>query len=134
MGYFAPRIAKDIGPAILLIFFGFLVLAGLSVASPRCILCITITDNVPFHSYTYFFIHEVKGLSLEQVDELYKSNTRPWNSSSWQPTLGASRKKAFQRTLYASEQKTLDADRIEAQRSVDAEKDGKATLEMKEHA
>ncbi|ORY91683.1 and other transporter-domain-containing protein [Leucosporidium creatinivorum] len=126
LGYFAPRIAKDIGPAILLIFFGMLVVAFV---------------------YTYFFVHEVKGLSLEQVDELYKSDTRPWRSASWQPTMGASRKKAFQRTLYASEQKALDtetgrldAERIEAAKQrtfgagVGAEKDGKPSLEMKEHA
>lgn len=56
--------------------------------------------------------------------------------------MGGSRKKAFQRTLYASEQKTLDteaskfdADRIEAAKQhTFAEKDGKHATEMKEHA
>ena len=35
--------------------------------------------------YVYLFIPEVKGLSLEEVDELYRSGVKPWNSSSWKP-------------------------------------------------
>ena len=31
------------------------------------------------------FIPEVKGLSLEEVDELYRSGIKPWNSSSFVP-------------------------------------------------
>lgn len=106
-------------------FFGFLVLAFI---------------------YTFFFIHEVKGLSLEQVDELYKSDTRPWHSASWQPTMGVSRKGAFQKTLYASEQNALDAEdgKVDAQRidqakqhsfGAEGEKGlGKQSVEMREHA
>lgn len=35
--------------------------------------------------YVYFFVMETKGLSLEEVDELYASKTLPWKSSSWVP-------------------------------------------------
>ncbi|KAF8295744.1 general substrate transporter [Clavulina sp. PMI_390] len=64
LGYFAPKIAAQIGPLILLIFFGCLVFGFF---------------------YVYFAIPEVKGLSLEEVDELYRSGVKPWNSASWKP-------------------------------------------------
>jgi sugar porter (SP) family MFS transporter len=35
--------------------------------------------------FTYFFIPETKGLSLEQVDELYNDNVKPWQSTRWVP-------------------------------------------------
>ena len=35
--------------------------------------------------FTYFFIPETKGLSLEQVDELYNDNVKPWQSTHWVP-------------------------------------------------
>lgn len=35
--------------------------------------------------FTYFFIPETKGLSLEQVDELYTDGVKPWRSSDWVP-------------------------------------------------
>ncbi|KAL8291233.1 hypothetical protein RQP46_002211 [Phenoliferia psychrophenolica] len=96
LSYFSPRIAKDIGPLILLIFAGMLLVAFI---------------------YVYFFLPEVKGLSLEQVDELARSGVKPWNSANWQPTHGTTRKGAFQRTYYKSEQADMDkadAERIEA--------------------
>lgn len=35
----------------------------------------------------YFFLYETKGLTLEQIDEMYGTeNLKPWQSSSWQPT------------------------------------------------
>lgn len=37
--------------------------------------------------YVYFFIPETKGLTLEEVDEMYRSGVKPWNSSTWTPTL-----------------------------------------------
>lgn len=54
--------------------------------------------------YVYLFIPETKGLSLEevrgtirlcryeiylctQVDEMYRSGVRPWNSANWKPHL-----------------------------------------------
>ncbi|KAK4050245.1 hypothetical protein OIV83_003566 [Microbotryomycetes sp. JL201] len=82
LSYFAPRIANDIGSLILLIFCGVLVAAFI---------------------YVYFFVPETKGLSLEQVDEMYRSKVKPWHSANWQPTLGQSRKKAFQADTYPSQ-------------------------------
>lgn len=38
--------------------------------------------------YTYFFVYETKGLSLEEVDELYALDCKPWTSSSWVPPSG----------------------------------------------
>jgi len=35
--------------------------------------------------YVYFFVSETKGLSLEEVDELYAQGIAPWKSSSWVP-------------------------------------------------
>ncbi|KAJ7665666.1 general substrate transporter [Mycena rosella] len=66
LGFFAPRIAADIGPLILLIFFGMLVFG---------------------YGYVYLFIPETKGLSLEEVDEMYRSGVKPWNSPSWKSHL-----------------------------------------------
>ncbi|KAJ3895370.1 general substrate transporter [Lentinula edodes] len=67
LSFFAPKIAADIGPLILLIFCGMLVVAFI---------------------YVFFFIPETKGLTLEEVDEMYRSGVKPWNSTSWTPTLG----------------------------------------------
>ncbi|KAJ3723543.1 general substrate transporter [Lentinula guzmanii] len=67
LSFFAPKIAADIGPLILLIFFGMLVVAFI---------------------YVFFFIPETKGLTLEEVDEMYRSGVKPWSSTSWTPTLG----------------------------------------------
>lgn len=86
-GYFSPRIAADIGPLILLIFFGMLVVAFI---------------------YVFLFMFETKGLSLEQVDEMYKSGIKPWHSAGFVPKHGSAKKGAFERTLYPSEQRALD--------------------------
>ncbi|RDB29189.1 Hexose transporter 2 [Hypsizygus marmoreus] len=66
LSFFAPRIAEDIGPLILLIFFGMLLFG---------------------YVYVYLFIPETKGLSLEEVDEMYRSGVKPWNSADWKPHL-----------------------------------------------
>ncbi len=62
--YFAPRIANDIGPLVLFPYFGMLLAAAV---------------------YTFFFVPETKGLSLEQVDKMYLSGVKPWKSAKWQP-------------------------------------------------
>ncbi|KAK7063636.1 hexose transporter 2 [Favolaschia claudopus] len=66
LSFFAPRISNDIGPLILLIFFGMLIFG---------------------YVYVYLCIPETKGLSLEEVDELYRSGVKPWHSTGWTPRL-----------------------------------------------
>ncbi|KAI1812611.1 high-affinity glucose transporter RGT2 [Poronia punctata] len=44
-----------------------------------CFLCI---------AFVYFYIYETKGLSLEEVDELYTSCSSARKSSSWRPSVG----------------------------------------------
>ncbi|KAF8899307.1 sugar transporter [Infundibulicybe gibba] len=66
LSFFAPRIAAKIGPLILLIFFGMLMFG---------------------YVYVYLFIPETKGLSLEEVDEMYRAGVKPWNSAGWRPQL-----------------------------------------------
>ncbi|KXN85730.1 Hexose transporter 2 [Leucoagaricus sp. SymC.cos] len=66
LGFFAPRIAARIGPLILMIFFGMLLFG---------------------YVYVYLFVPETKGLSLEEVDEMYRSGVKPWHSASWKPHL-----------------------------------------------
>jgi len=39
------------------------------------------------HSFVWFMIYETKGLSLEQVDELYGVITRAWKSRSFVPQI-----------------------------------------------
>lgn len=65
LGYFSPLIADDIGPLILLVFFGCLVAAFF---------------------YVFFFIPETRGITLEQVDELYRSGVPAWRSTKWKPS------------------------------------------------
>ncbi|KAH7922786.1 general substrate transporter [Leucogyrophana mollusca] len=65
LSFFAPRIAAKIGPLILLIFFGMLVFGFL---------------------YVYLAIPETKGLSLEEVDEMYSAGVKPWKSAKWRPS------------------------------------------------
>ncbi|EJD54351.1 general substrate transporter [Auricularia subglabra TFB-10046 SS5] len=67
LGFFAPRIANDIGPLILLIFFGALIFGFV---------------------YVWLCVPEVKGLSLEEIDELYRSGVKPWHSVGWKPSGG----------------------------------------------
>ncbi|CAK9785869.1 putative sugar transporter [Cutaneotrichosporon oleaginosum] len=65
LGFFSPLIADDIGPLILLIFFGCLIAAIF---------------------YVFFFIPETAGITLEQVDELYRSGVPAWRSTTWKPS------------------------------------------------
>ncbi|KAF8529690.1 general substrate transporter [Hysterangium stoloniferum] len=65
LSFFAPRIANDIGPLILLIFFGMLTFG---------------------YVYVYLFVPETKGLTLEEVDEMYRARIAPWRSVYWKPS------------------------------------------------
>ncbi|KAF5352149.1 hypothetical protein D9758_009265 [Tetrapyrgos nigripes] len=62
--FLGVRISNDIGPLILMIFFGMLVFGFV---------------------YVYLFIPETKGLILEEIDEMYVAGVKPWNSASWKP-------------------------------------------------
>ncbi|EIW87231.1 general substrate transporter [Coniophora puteana RWD-64-598 SS2] len=64
LSFFSPRITAKIGTMILMVFFGCLVFAFF---------------------YVYFAIPETKGLTLEEVDELYRSGVLPWKSEGWKP-------------------------------------------------
>ncbi|RSH78798.1 uncharacterized protein EHS24_001707 [Apiotrichum porosum] len=64
LSYFSPLIAADIGPLILLVFCGVLIVAFF---------------------YVFFMIPETRGISLEEVDELYRSKIPAWRSGSWKP-------------------------------------------------
>ncbi|KAF9486548.1 sugar transporter [Pholiota conissans] len=66
LSFFAPRIAAKIGPLILLIFFGMLLFG---------------------YVYVYLFIPETRGLTLEEVDEMYRAEVKPWRSEGWKPHL-----------------------------------------------
>lgn len=35
--------------------------------------------------YVFFFVRETKGLTLEEVDELYATDIKPWKTSGWVP-------------------------------------------------
>lgn len=65
LSFFSPRIVDQIGPMIMLVFFGMLVFG---------------------YIYVYFAIPETKGLTLEEVDELYRSGIAPWRSVGWKPS------------------------------------------------
>ena len=41
--------------------------------------------------FVYFLIYETKGLSLEEVDELYESVGKAWKSTHWVPVEGYGR-------------------------------------------
>jgi len=65
LSFFSPRIVDRIGPMIMMVFFGMLVFG---------------------YIYVYFAIPETKGLTLEEVDELYRSGIPPWRSVGWRPS------------------------------------------------
>jgi hypothetical protein len=64
LSFFAPRIADDIGPLILLIFAGMLVFGFF---------------------FVYAVVPETRGLALEEVDMLYRERVPAWKSPGWRP-------------------------------------------------
>ena len=52
--------------------------------------------------YVYFFVSETKGLSLEEVDELYAEGIAPWKSGAWVPP---SAQQQMQNSTYGAETK-----------------------------
>ncbi|KZV66564.1 general substrate transporter [Peniophora sp. CONT] len=88
LSFFAPRIAEDIGPLILLIFFGMLIFGFF---------------------YVWLFIPETKGLSLEEVDELYREGVKPWRSVGWKPHLAEEYKERHADEVYEDAAKKEDA-------------------------
>ncbi|KAG9313906.1 general substrate transporter [Chiua virens] len=65
LSFFSPRIVAQIGPLIMLIFF-----------------CMLLVGFV----YVYFLVPETKGITLEEVDELYRSGVPAWRSAGWKPS------------------------------------------------
>lgn len=70
-----------------------------------------------------FFLYETKGLTLEQIDEMYGvEGLKPWQSSNWQPTdkeiLHQQKRDIFDETnQYKSEQAGVGiADHVEQSR------------------
>ncbi|KAF3985097.1 hypothetical protein FT663_03635 [Candidozyma haemuli var. vulneris] len=55
--------------------------------------------------YVYFFVYETKGLSLEEVDEMYASGVSAWKSADWVPPSTAHMAHA---TGYAADEKPVD--------------------------
>jgi SP family sugar:H+ symporter-like MFS transporter len=36
--------------------------------------------------FVWFFVHETKNLTLEQINEMFASGVSPWGSLNWQPS------------------------------------------------
>ena len=65
IGFFTPFITSDIHFYYGYVFMGCMVFAFF---------------------YVYFFVPETKGLTLEEVDEMYAEGVLPWKSASWVPS------------------------------------------------
>ncbi|KAK0644014.1 high-affinity glucose transporter RGT2 [Cercophora newfieldiana] len=53
-----------------------------------CFICI---------AFVYFFIYETKGLSLEEVDEMYGDCRKAWKSPQWKPSVSFQRRASMSR-------------------------------------
>ncbi|PWN34103.1 putative monosaccharide transporter [Meira miltonrushii] len=68
LSFFSNKISDKYGTFIMLIFGSVLVFAAI---------------------FSYLVVPELKGLSLEQVNEMYEDKKlKPWNSGKWQPQTG----------------------------------------------
>ncbi|MCO5566040.1 hypothetical protein L7F22_019715 [Adiantum nelumboides] len=68
LSFFSNKIATKYGTFIMLIFGSVLIVAAI---------------------FSYLAVPELKGLSLEQVNEMYEDKRlKPWNTSEWQPQTG----------------------------------------------
>ncbi|TFK56381.1 sugar transporter [Heliocybe sulcata] len=94
LSFFSPRIAARIGPLVLLIFAGVLIFGFV---------------------YVWLCIPETKGLQLEEVDEMYRANVKPWKSYGWRPHL-------FDRTDALHHEKDVSAESGSVEVREDADK------------
>lgn len=62
IGFFTPFITSAIGFSYGYVFMGCLVFSFF---------------------YVFFFVCETKGLTLEEVNEMYVEGVKPWKSGSW---------------------------------------------------
>ncbi|KDN53436.1 putative monosaccharide transporter [Tilletiaria anomala UBC 951] len=76
LSYFSNKIAAQYQSFIMLIFGSILFVSGI---------------------FVYFCLPEVRGLTLEQVDDLFESGVSPWRSASWVPTKGNTNRNMFKR-------------------------------------
>ncbi|GAA5860110.1 hypothetical protein JCM8547_009181 [Rhodosporidiobolus lusitaniae] len=83
---FSPRIADRIGSLIMLIFAAMMIVQIV---------------------YVYFLVRETRGLSLEEVDEMYRAHVKPWKSSKWQPSSGRRNGAQLTPAITTSSDKTL---------------------------
>jgi SP family sugar:H+ symporter-like MFS transporter len=69
LSFFSNKVASKYGTFIMLIFGSILFTAAIIV---------------------FLIVPELKGLTLEQVDEMFEDRSiKPWNSGKWMPTTGA---------------------------------------------
>lgn len=59
--------------------------------------------------YVFFFVPETKGLSLEEVDEMYASGVKPWLSHNWTPSHKYTQEQAFHK---ATTSQVEDAEKV----------------------
>lgn len=80
----------------------------------------------------WLFVPEVKGLSLEEVDELYRANIKPWNSVGWKPAARRSRKVGKRRVVNGEIVDDFD-DSSEKLDEDDAERREKPSIQDEKH-
>jgi len=84
-----------------------------------CFLCI---------GFVFFFIYETKGLSLEEVDEMYGDCQKAWKSPQWSP------KVRFQQRASVAGQGGMDGRGTESEEARKSAGDVEGSVEKREHA